>query len=173
MHLVAMVFQLLGNFALLNELDKKLTTVPAIAGVPINFTTTTAVVWSIGLGLTPAPLVCSALSIGSIGAAVWAVQVLDPALLLMYIEPAAILAFILVMVTSVGINKKTLLGRGLLFWMAWAVGWFKVRSEEPFMPAYWLVSVPPPPLFCAIILTTCSVHITHGTLSHVAKPRQT
>lgn len=49
MHFVAMIFQLLGNFALLNELDQKLSThvpgIPTVGGVPINFTTTTAFGW--------------------------------------------------------------------------------------------------------------------------------
>lgn len=49
MHFVAMIFQLLGNFALLDELDLKLSThvpgIPTVGGIPINFTTTTAFGW--------------------------------------------------------------------------------------------------------------------------------
>ena len=55
------------------------------------------------------------------------VKVLDATMMLLYIEPDVIAVFLVVLFTSIGINKSTL-GK-LAFWSLWGVGWFKVLAH--------------------------------------------
>lgn len=125
MHLVCLFFQLLANFALMQELDSKLVAhqIPhEINGVAVNFSTTTAALWSLTLCFTPAPLICTLLSIGSIYAAMFTVSSFPTEMV--WLEPVSIAIFLAVLFLSLGVTKATL-GK-LVFWVGWATGWHAV-----------------------------------------------
>ena len=103
LHLVALGWQLLGNFGLLAALDRQLvaavlggSTSTTLLGTARPLSAVTALLWSATLLRSPAPRVCSVLSTACIAGAYAAAPRLEPRAL----EFGAIAAFLTVLVAS-------------------------------------------------------------------------
>jgi hypothetical protein len=82
LHLVALLWQLLGNFGLLNAVDRAVAPLlPAPLGVHRPLSMLTAALWVVTLMLSPAPLGCSLLSSLLIVVVCWAAPMLTPSVL--------------------------------------------------------------------------------------------
>lgn len=92
LHIVALCYGLLANFCLLDVIDGFLPQIPHTAWLRW-FSLLTALTWSVCLLCTPAPMVCSALSVASVAAAYLLAPCLvrgDPGLLPgAYVEPCS------------------------------------------------------------------------------------
>ena len=121
LHFVALVWTLLGNFGLLTALDKHLNQAfPSTAALSLRpLCQSTAICWAVTLLLSPAPTVCSALSVLAISGAYLAAPHITAAGL----ECGAICAFVLTLVVaSALLERKTYRTKGFLRDVAHTIG---------------------------------------------------
>ncbi|KNC50574.1 uncharacterized protein AMSG_00735 [Thecamonas trahens ATCC 50062] len=117
LHMVCLVFQVLGNFALLDTLDNIVA--PLLQGSPIArpIAAVTAAGWALALATAPAPFVCTLLAIATVAGGFWASPAIDPMLL----EMTCIGTFLAVLLLTLGVSKKVLAATA--GWGAWFGLW--------------------------------------------------